>query len=77
MPYDESVFEFMEMRRESRWEERYPLGRWDGHGVICGNFGKQAGHAVLEQIHTGRRGILQVDRQKRPRPGGGLYRHKL
>src|SRR3954452_4870330 len=41
-PCDESVFEFMEMKRESRWEgrERTPTGKVGGTRAICGNFRK-------------------------------------
>jgi hypothetical protein len=36
-PCGESVFEFMEMRRERRWEgKRDPLGRWERHGLDKG-----------------------------------------
>jgi hypothetical protein len=59
-PCDESLFEFMEMRRESRWEgrERTPLGRWEGHGLFVGTFASQTYNArSVRQIHTGRIGI--------------------
>jgi hypothetical protein len=63
-PCDESVFEFMEMRRESRWEgrERAPLGRWEGHGLFVGTF--------ASQTHK-ENGNLRVDRQDKVL-GGGL-----
>jgi hypothetical protein len=54
------VFEFMEMRRESRWEgrERTLLERWEGHGLFVGTFANQTHRTrSVRQIHTGRIGI--------------------
>jgi hypothetical protein len=58
-PCDESVFEFMEMRRESRWEGREtPLGRWEGHELFAGTFASQIHRTRgVRQIHIGRIGI--------------------
>jgi hypothetical protein len=43
-PCNESVLEFKEMRRESRWEgrERDLLGRWEGHRPFIRLFVSQA-----------------------------------
>jgi hypothetical protein len=57
---DESVFEFMEMRRESRWEGRgrTVLGRWEGHGLFVGTFVSQTHRTrSVRQIHIRRMGI--------------------
>jgi hypothetical protein len=34
-------------------KKRYPLGRWEEHGLFVGNFRKPAGHAALSKYTQG------------------------